>query len=96
VQQAIALTVLDHPMLQASVTGEDSKQPHWTKTERIDLRERIKWTTIDTSSNDEAALIDVLKMQHDTPFSGQDIRPPWRITVLKYNDAPTTIDIFMA
>ncbi|KAK7976800.1 hypothetical protein PG989_015263 [Apiospora arundinis] len=99
-ERAVALAVLDHPMLQVGLVGEDTKNPVWVRLDRIDLRQHIQWQTIVASrGNDEerepsssshrlmdTVLEETIKAQHDMPYPDLETRPGWKMIVLHSPD----------
>lgn len=45
-EKAVALAVLDHPLLQVGLADESTKDPVWVRLDRIDLRHHIQWQTV--------------------------------------------------
>ncbi|KAK8085547.1 hypothetical protein PG997_006818 [Apiospora hydei] len=92
-ERAVALTVLDHPLLQVGLAGESTQAPAWVRLDRIDLHNHIQWQTVDvddfgssssaSNSSMDAALEDVIKVQHDTPYPDLETRPGWKMVVLR-------------
>ncbi|KAK7943396.1 uncharacterized protein PG986_012509 [Apiospora aurea] len=91
-ERAVALAVLDHPLLQVGLAGESTKAPVWVRLDRIDLHNHIQWQTVDVddfgssasnSNSMDAALEDVIKVQHDTPYPDLETRPGWKMVVLR-------------
>ncbi|KAK8044330.1 hypothetical protein PG993_004354 [Apiospora rasikravindrae] len=100
-ERAVALAVLEHPLLQVGLVGESSKAPVWVRLDRIDLHNHIQWQTVDVdvdfgsgsgggggggSGSMDAALEDVIKVQHDTPYPDLETRPGWKMVVLRSPD----------
>lgn len=90
-ERAVALAVLDHPLLQAGLVGESTKDPVWVRLERLDLRHHIQWQTISCNSDKSlsnsgrmmnAVLEDTIMAQHDTPYPDLETRPGWKMVVL--------------
>lgn len=98
-EKAVALAVLDHPLLQVGLANESTKDPVWVRLDRIDLRQHIQWQTVpadhDVKSSGsssatttagnmmDAQLEDVIKAQHDTPFPDLETRPGWKMVVMR-------------
>ncbi|ORY61713.1 alcohol acetyltransferase [Pseudomassariella vexata] len=83
-ERAVALTVLEHPLLQAGIDDEDSKRPAWVRLESIDLRNHIEWREAEDETKDFDVFVhNVTEMQHNTPFPNQDSQPGWKVTVLQ-------------
>ncbi|KAK7992455.1 hypothetical protein PG988_001249 [Apiospora saccharicola] len=100
-EKAVALAVLDHPLLQVGLADESTKEPVWVRLDHIDLRHHIQWQTVPmdldvklSSSSSTAtignvmdtALEDVIKAQHDMPFPDLETRPGWKMVVLRAPD----------
>ncbi|KAK8018440.1 alcohol acetyltransferase-domain-containing protein [Apiospora marii] len=47
-EKAVALAVLDHPLLQVGLADESTKDPVWVRLDRIDLGHHIQWQTVPT------------------------------------------------
>ncbi|KAK8053212.1 hypothetical protein PG996_012513 [Apiospora saccharicola] len=45
-EKAVALAVLDHPLLQVGLADESTKEPVWVRLDLIDLRHHIQWQTV--------------------------------------------------
>ncbi|KAI1080887.1 alcohol acetyltransferase [Whalleya microplaca] len=87
-EQALALTILEHPLLTVGLASEDSKQPSWVRVKHIDLEGMITWTQAPESDNYDQFLEQVLMKHHDTPFPDLETVPGWRLTVLRNSDIP--------
>ena len=85
-ERAVALAVLDHPLLQVGLVGESTKDPVWVSLERLDLRHHIQWQAVGDSSRMDAALEDAMKKQHDMPFPDLETQPGWKMVVLRAPD----------
>ncbi|KAF7518523.1 hypothetical protein G7054_g13429 [Neopestalotiopsis clavispora] len=95
-EQALARTVLEHPLLQVGLINEDSKQPSFIKLACIDFRNHVTWQTVDgASTTQDDHLLRVLHEQHDKPFERLDQQPLWRVVLLR-DSANGFIDIFFA
>lgn len=81
-ERALALTVLEHTLLQVGLVDEDSKKPAWVKLQSIDFRRHVEWQTLGASYDYEGVLCNTLQIQHDACFSDLGERPPWRLVVL--------------
>ncbi|KAK8070072.1 hypothetical protein PG994_006688 [Apiospora phragmitis] len=97
-ERAVALAVLDHPLLQVGLAGESTKAPIWVRLDRIDLRHHIQWQTVGVGVEEpscsststirscltmDTALEDTIKTQHDAPFPDLETRPGWKMVVLR-------------
>jgi hypothetical protein len=95
-EQALARTVLEHPLLQVGLINEDSKQPSFIKLASIDFRNHVTWQTVDgASTTQDDHLLRVLHEQHDKPFERLDKQPLWRVVLLR-NSANGFVDILFA
>ncbi|KAI0007138.1 alcohol acetyltransferase [Xylariaceae sp. FL0662B] len=88
-ERAVALTILEHPLLAVGQADEDSKQPSWVRLKQIDLGDMIIWAQAPGSEDYAQFLGQILMQHHDTPFTDLDTVPGWRMTVLRPSDIPT-------
>lgn len=72
---AVANTVLDHPLLQVGINS--AKKPAWVRLQRILLREHIIWSQ-STPSRDAIALAESTCI--DDKFDNRESRPGWRVS----------------
>jgi NRPS condensation-like uncharacterized protein len=82
-ERALALTILEHPLLLVGLVGADSKQPSWARLGQIDFRNHLKWQIVDESEDYDKCLLRVLEEHHDTPFTKLESQPQWRLFILK-------------
>ncbi|KAK9777981.1 putative Alcohol acetyltransferase [Seiridium cardinale] len=82
-ERALALTILEHPLLQVGLADEDSKKPSWVQLKSLDLRKQLEWLTVAEDENDEDTLLGALQAKHTNPFTNQNEQPTWRVVVLK-------------
>lgn len=86
VEQALALTILEHTLLQVGLADENSKKPFWVWLDSIDFQRHVEWVTGEDVSRNENTLLDMLQVQHNTPFVSQQERPPWRLVVIENSE----------
>ncbi|ETS74451.1 hypothetical protein PFICI_14317 [Pestalotiopsis fici W106-1] len=82
-EQALALTILEHSMLQVGLINEDSKKPSFVRLDFLDFRNHVTWRTVDGASTTQDDLLSVLHEQHDKPFEKLDQQPLWRVVLLR-------------
>ncbi|KAI0129774.1 alcohol acetyltransferase-domain-containing protein [Xylariales sp. AK1849] len=82
VERAVALAVLEHPLLQVGLADEDSKAPSWVRLDYIDFHSCVKWRTVDDSENYDSVMEEILESQHDTRFTDLENLPSWRMSIL--------------
>lgn len=78
-ERAVALAVLEHPLLQVGVVGSETKCPSWVRLDRIDLRHHITWHTAEDGAQSEALVFATSQAAHDAPFTHPETRPGWKI-----------------
>ncbi|KAK9445443.1 Alcohol acetyltransferase [Metarhizium brunneum] len=88
-EAAIAQTILQHPILQVAITGEDSPDPSFVQLSSVNLRHHITWRSPLASSKEQ-----VLQEQLDTKFTRLDTTPGWRIVILAQEEG--TLDVLFA
>ncbi|KAH7317033.1 alcohol acetyltransferase [Stachybotrys elegans] len=87
-EKAIALTVLEHSMMQPGLADEDSKQPQWVRLPSLQLDSMVTWAVSDAASHEECLTTHLVRL-HSQPFTQLETLPGWRITVLQCpDDAP--------
>ncbi|KAF5019874.1 hypothetical protein F66182_8110 [Fusarium sp. NRRL 66182] len=79
----MALTVLDHPILQVGILNEDSALPSWIELDSIDLGKHISWQEVKASLSYDAYLRDAIRNQLDTWFVDVETKPGWRVSMLQ-------------
>ncbi len=48
--QAIALTLLEYPLLQVGIKNGGSRTPSWVRLDQIDLRQQVKWLVVSSGA----------------------------------------------
>lgn len=91
--RAVALTVLEHPLLQVGLVNEDSSRPDWVELKSIDLDWHVKWESVGSSEDYDARLNQAISRQLDTWFTDLDTRPGWRISVLHHQEDARSLDV---
>ncbi|KAM0494779.1 hypothetical protein ACHAP8_008423 [Fusarium lateritium] len=86
-RMAVALTVIEHPMLQVGILNEDSAMPSWIELERIDLGTHVTWEKIQQPKDYDVSLKEAIGSQLDTWFTDVESKPGWRMSVL-YPEGP--------
>ena len=79
---AVTRVVLDQPLLQVGVTGENSRNPAFVRLERIDLRNHFHWRTVGDCDELEPAYLESLQTQLDSRYDHLSTQPGWRLIVL--------------
>ncbi|KAF2463773.1 uncharacterized protein BDR25DRAFT_307565 [Lindgomyces ingoldianus] len=79
---AIARVVLSQPHLQVGIAGENSKDPAFVRLDRLDLRNHVDWTSLDTSSHLEPLYIESMQTQLDSRYDNLSTQPGWRVIIL--------------
>ncbi|KAM0262747.1 hypothetical protein ACHAQJ_001541 [Trichoderma viride] len=82
---ALATVVRDQPMLRVGITGEDSNDAHFTHIPQIDLRDHVSVIVVpcQTIQEYDDKVTEHQAGQHDQKYQDLDVRPPWRITILR-------------
>ncbi|UNI23790.1 Alcohol acetyltransferase [Purpureocillium takamizusanense] len=84
---AVARTVLQHPVLQVGIYREASRKPAYLQLDTVDLRQHVEWRTVESEDELEAMARETLIAQIDTKFEDLEVRPAWRIAVLRRRDS---------
>lgn len=92
---AVARTILEHPMLQVGQIDEKSKRPSWVELDSIDLARHVEWIIVASSESFDAVFENTLKVQLDTKWSDIDSRPGFRVTVVR-REQTTSMDVIFA
>lgn len=79
--QALAQTVLDHPMLQAVIVFADKKRPKFARLEALNLDDVVEWHVVSASKDYGSTTDGVVNEQLDKVFKSPDVLPGWRIVV---------------
>lgn len=85
--QAIALTVLEYPLLQVGIIKEGSRTPSWVRLDQIDLQQQVKWLVASSEQDYEQVLLETISKEHNTSFFTSESTPLWRVTILKHADS---------
>jgi hypothetical protein len=83
----VALTVVEHPMLQVGVLNEDSAVPSWIELDNLNLSTHVAWEKIKESKDYDVSLKETIGNQLDTWFTDVESKPGWRMSVL-YPEGP--------
>ncbi|KAI3395068.1 hypothetical protein diail_1825 [Diaporthe ilicicola] len=83
VENAIAATVLKHPVLQVAIVGASSKSPMWAQLEELDLRQHVKWCFNESEGDLDSVLQGIIADEVDARFPELDAGPGWRIVVMR-------------
>lgn len=94
VEQAIAINVLEHPLLQAGMLKPTTTKPTWCRLPTIDLQKHITWASTSLSAHEYDDFIrSTARTEVDSPFLETESRPGWRIIVMRNGDDSPSIDI---
>ena len=91
---AVARTILDHPMLQVGQVDENSKRPVWVELDSIDLARHVEWIIVASSESFDTVLENTLQVQLDMKWSDIDSRPGFRVTVVRQEQMSSMDVIF--
>lgn len=82
---ALAAVVKDQPMLRVGITGDDTNNAHFTHVPSVDLRNHVSVIAVPCQSVEEyeAKIAEHQGWEHDQKYQDLDVRPPWRITILR-------------
>jgi alcohol acetyltransferase len=92
-EQAVALTALEHSLMQAGLANEKSNKPAWTHLESIDLGHHITWVISPAGEHYEGFLRSSARDLNDIQFLDSATRPGWRIVVTRPDDESPFIDV---
>ncbi|KAH7005643.1 alcohol acetyltransferase-domain-containing protein [Fusarium venenatum] len=92
-RMAVALTVIEHPMLQVGILNEDSAMPSWIELERIDLGTHVTWEKIQQPKDYDVSLKKAIGSQLDTWFTDVESKPGWRMSVLYLEGPLASLDV---
>ncbi|KAI1775940.1 alcohol acetyltransferase-domain-containing protein [Hypoxylon cercidicola] len=82
VESAIALIVLEHPMLRVGLRNEHARKPVFVELESVDFRNHIEWRILSPSIDYEAELLKLIRDRLDVKVESPETKPAWRILVL--------------
>ncbi|KAF4449135.1 hypothetical protein F53441_7531 [Fusarium austroafricanum] len=91
--QAMALTVVEHPMLQVGILNEDSAVPSWVELDKIDFGLHISWQEIKAPNDYDSSLKQSIQNQLDTWFTDVETKPGWRISILWPEGSLQSLDV---
>ncbi|KAF4975249.1 hypothetical protein FZEAL_7956 [Fusarium zealandicum] len=91
--RGVALTVLEHPMLQVGILDEDSALPSWIQLDIVDLSAHIEWKEVKSSDDYDVELQKEIRRQLDTWFVNVESQPGWRISVLRPEQSLNSLDV---
>ena len=74
---AVTQLVNSHPVMALSILDESSHSPSWTRLQKIDLRQVVKFAN-DVQNSDISAAIE---SEHQKPFKDLETLPLWRLMV---------------
>lgn len=91
--RAVALTVIEHPMLQVGILNEDSAVPSWIELHNVNLSTHVSWEKIPVSKDYDTALKEAISNQLDTWFIDVETQPGWRMSVLYPERDSKSLDV---
>ncbi|WAO84148.1 Hypothetical protein NCS54_00135400 [Fusarium falciforme] len=94
--RAMALTVLEHPMLQVGILNEDSAVPSWIELDSVDLSAHIEWEEVKPSQDRVARSREVTLYQLDTFFANVESKPGWRMSVLREEGNLSSLEVIFS
>ncbi|KAL7912535.1 alcohol acetyltransferase [Trichoderma velutinum] len=82
---ALATVIKDQPMMRVGITGDDTNDAHFIHIPTIDLRNQVSVIAVPCQSVQEYEdkVAEHQGWEHDQMFQDLDVRPPWRITILR-------------
>ncbi|KAF5672754.1 hypothetical protein FHETE_3588 [Fusarium heterosporum] len=89
----MALTVVEHPMLQAGILNEDSAVPSWIELDSVDFSKHITWQEIQASDNYDSCLKESIRNQLDTWFNDVETKPGWRVSISWQEGNSRSLDV---
>lgn len=93
--QAIAKTVLDHPLMQVGLWEEDSSGPSYLRLDSIDLSKIIFFQELSEGGVDyDNQLHKTYTQLIDTRLGDADVFPGWQIHIFRSKSADTVDVIF--
>ncbi|KAJ4271516.1 Alcohol acetyltransferase [Fusarium torreyae] len=91
--RAMALTVLEHPILQVGILNEDSAVPSWIELKSVNLGNHISWQEVKASESYDACLKEAIRNQLDSWFLDVETKPGWRISMLWPEGTLQSLDV---
>ncbi|KAI0173070.1 alcohol acetyltransferase-domain-containing protein [Hypoxylon sp. FL1284] len=83
VESAIALVVLEHPLLRVGLRNEHARKPVFVELESVDFRNHVEWKILDEESADyERDLVTLIRDRLDVKVESPETKPAWRMLVL--------------
>ncbi|SPQ18957.1 1766f491-9375-44ff-8f3f-27895c6e911a [Thermothielavioides terrestris] len=89
-QAAVARVVLAVPSLSVGIAGQDTSKPHFVQLPSIDLDNHIEWLARPSAEPEvqDASLLNILEDRHDRLWPDIERQPPWKLTVVVWDDVP--------
>lgn len=82
IRSALHRTILQHPMLQVGMVGEDSVTPTFVKLDYIDLRNHWEWRYVTSLDDRYHVSEEVFKSLLDTKFPQRPDQPMWKVVTI--------------
>lgn len=93
---AIAQTVLEHPLLLVGQINEDSAQPSWVRLDSINLEDHVTWRSVGKDEDYNTIFHERTQWSLDTWFTDLETKPGWRITIFCQEEDLTYIDLIFS
>ncbi len=91
-ETALAKVVADLGSLRIGIAGETTGKPCFVRIDSVDLRDHIRWRTVDG----DAGLLRLIEDQHDRLWPDIERRPPWTVIVVEGPAGLVAVDIVFA
>ncbi|KAK5053888.1 hypothetical protein LTR84_001850 [Exophiala bonariae] len=93
VERSVAISVLQHPLMQVALSNEDSSRPFWISLRSIDFTRQLQWQFIKRTDDYTAQLETTIHNTLHKWFTELDARPGWRLHILQDESNPRAIDV---
>lgn len=93
IKNAVAGTVMKHPMMQVGMIHGTSRTPSWIQLPSLDLSQHLKWIYLEGGDHDdfEQTVQETFRIQLDERFPDLETwakQPGWKITIIRQGDSP--------
>ncbi|RFN54949.1 hypothetical protein FIE12Z_796 [Fusarium flagelliforme] len=82
IEQAIAASIIQHPLFTAGRINEGKKKQYWVRLDTIDLNNHVRWRNVSEDDDYPTALNDAFLWQVNERYTHLESRPQWRITAV--------------
>ncbi|PVH99917.1 hypothetical protein DM02DRAFT_415449 [Periconia macrospinosa] len=86
INTAIGRVISRSPALQAGIARADSRKPVWIPLS-VNLNHHVTWKFVEDSQDFERSLQDVIRSELDERFFDLDVRPGWRVVIMRDTNA---------